>query len=411
MSRDLLQRHPVLRVLVYVTTIIVVLYAIGMVWGAVVHFGDIILMFFLAWIIAFILRPLTDYLQSRGLSRVLAVVVIYLCLLIAASGGIVLAVPVIQAQVNRVAGELTQTFAPGNFAVLTGRAIQWLHHLGLRTDQARALIAQLTSQLPSASTALSGSAVNAATALVGTIFSLLLDCVIVTMLSFYMMLDGDRLVERFVLRLPPAWQPDVALVRDRVETSFGGFLRAQLAVALIYGTLSGIILLALGQPNGLLFALLAGLLMLIPFIGNVLAIVPPALLVLLQAPDNEVLGKTIVALLALVVTQHLTLRLFAPQMRNVRMGVHPLVLVAALLVGAQEGGMWGALFAVPLAVVLASVLDVFFVRFQQASNLYPDITAPEATEEPSEQPVAPAMPPALPAESTARDEAPVHSPA
>jgi predicted PurR-regulated permease PerM len=405
MSRDLLQRHAILRVLLYVTTVIVVLYATGMVWSAVMHFGDIILMFFLAWIIAFILRPLATYLQQHGLSRVVAVVAIYLCLLTAMSGGIVLAVPVIQAQVNHVAAELTQTFAPANFTVLTNRAIQWLHRLGLSSAQARAIIDQLTSQIPSVSSTLSGRAVNAATALVSTIFSLLLDSVIVTMLSFYMMLDGDRLVERFVRRLPPSWQPDVAMVQDHIETSFGGFLRAQLAVALIYGTLSGLILLALGQPNGLLFALLAGLLMLIPFIGTVLAIVPPALLVLLQAPDNEVVGKLIVAVVALVVAQQVTLRLFAPQVHSVRVGVHPLVLVAALLVGAQEGGMWGALFAAPLAVVLASILDVFFVRFQQASSLYPEVT-PDAAPAPDEPPAV-APPLALPVETAERDEAPV----
>jgi predicted PurR-regulated permease PerM len=404
MPRDLLQRHAVLRVLLYVTTLIVVLYAIGMVWSAVIHFGDIILLFFLAWIIAFTLRPLATYLQRHGLSRVVAVVAIYLCLLAAMSGGIVLAVPIIQAQVNRVAAELTQTFAPANLTVLATRAIQWLHHLGLNNEQAHGIIAQLTSQLPSLSSTLSGRAVSAATALVSTIFSLLLDTVIVTMLSFYMMLDGDRLVERFVQRLPPSWQPDVALVQDRIETSFGGFLRAQLAVALVYGTLAGLILLALGQPNGLLFALLAGLLMLIPYIGTVLAIVPPALLVLLQAPDSEVVGKLVVALVALVLAQQVTLRLFAPQVRSVRMGVHPLVLVAALLVGAQEGGIWGALFAVPLAVVLASILEVFFARFQQASGLYPDLTT-EAP--PPDQPPDVAPPPAVPLESSARDEAPV----
>jgi predicted PurR-regulated permease PerM len=404
MSRDLLQRHAILRVLLYVTTVTVVLYAIRMVWSAVMHFGDIILMFFLAWIIAFILRPLATYLQQRGLSRVVAVVAIYLCLLTAAIGGIVLAVPVIQAQVNHVAAELTQTFAPANFSVLTARAIQSLRHLGLSNEQARAIIAQFTSQLPSVSNALSGRAVDAATTLVSTIFSLLLDCVIVTMLSFYMMLDGDRLVERFVHRLPPSWQPDVALLRDRIETSFGGFLRAQLAVGLIYGTLSGLILVALGQPNGLLFALLAGLLMLIPFVGNVLAIVPPTLLVLLQAPDNEVVGKLIVAVIALVVAQQLTMRLFAPQVLSVHIGVHPLVLVGALLVGAQEGGVWGALFAAPLAAVLASILDVFFVRFQQASALYPDVTAVEAT---PDQADAASPAPALPVGAPERDEATV----
>ena len=405
MSRDLLQRHAILRVLLYVTTLIVVLYAIRMAWSAAIHFGDIILLFFLAWIIAFILRPLATSLQRHGLSRVVAVVAIYLCLLAAMSGGIVLAVPVIQAQVNHVAAEVTQTFAPANLTVLTNRAIQWLHHLGLSNEQARGIIAQLTGQLPSLSSALSGRAVSAATALVSTIFSLLLDTVIVTMLSFYMMLDGDRLVERFVKRLPPSWQPDVAMVQDHIETSFGGFLRAQLAVALIYGTLSGLILLALGQPNGLLFAMLAGLLMLIPFIGTVLAVVPPALLVLLQAPDSEVVGKLVVALVALVVAQQVTLRLFAPQLQSVRMGVHPLVLVAALLVGAQEGGIWGALFAAPLTVVLASILDVFFVRFQAASSLYPDVTAADAPAPDQADDAAPS--PALPLGPSARDEAPV----
>lgn len=404
MSRDLLQRHAILRVLLYVTTVIVVLYAIRMVWGAVVHFGDIILMFFLAWIVAFILRPLATFLQQRGLSRVVAVVAIYLCLLTAATGGIVLAVPVIQAQVNHVAAELTLTFAPANFSVLTARAIQSLRRLGLSNEQARAIIAQFTSQLPSFSDSLSGRAVEAATTLVSTIFSLLLDCVIVTMLSFYMMLDGDRLVERFVHRLPPSWQPDVEILRDRIETSFGGFLRAQLAVGLIYGTLSGLILLALGQPNGLLFALLAGLLMLVPFIGNVLAIVPPALLVLLQAPDNEVIGKLVIAVIALVVAQQLTMRLFAPQVLSVHIGVHPLVLVGALLIGAQEGGVWGALFAAPLAALLASILDVFFVRFQQASNLYPDVIAAETV---SEQPEAVPSPLTLAVDAPERDEAPV----
>ncbi|HEX9413101.1 MAG TPA: AI-2E family transporter [Ktedonobacterales bacterium] len=374
MSRDLLQRHGVLRLLLYVTTIIVVLHAAQLIWSTVQHFSDAILIFFLAWIVYFILRPLATFLQRRGLPRVVAVIVIYCCLLGVATGSIVLAIPIIRSQVIHVAAELTTTFAPGNLTTLTTRAAAYLRGLGLSAKEARALVDQASGQVPAWTGALTSQAVDAATSLFGAIFSLLFDCVLVTMLSFYMMLDGDRLLRSAVRRLPPSWHPDVYMLQSQIELSFGGFLRAQLIVALVYGTLSGVVLVALGQPNGLLVAALAGLLMLIPFIGPFLAIVPPALLVLLQAPDNTVLRDLIIAVIALVIAQQITMKLVAPQVMSAHVGLHPLVLLAALLVGAQEGGIWGALFAAPLAAVVVSMLDVFFVRFQQSSSLYPDIT-------------------------------------
>jgi hypothetical protein len=67
---------------------------------------------------------------------------------------------------------------------------------------------------------------------------------------------------------------------------------------------------------------------------------------------------------------------------SAHVGIHPLLLFAALLVGAQEAGIWGAVFAGPIAAIVVATLDVFFIRFQQASPLYPDISPnPEDLEE------------------------------
>lgn len=385
MYRDLFERHAVLRLLLYMVTIITALYAGQMVWAMLLHFGDIILLFFLAWIVCFILQPLSAFLERRGLSRVVAVSAIYLSLLGVACGSIVLAIPLIQTQVGRVAAEVAVTLAPENVTTLTAHAVTNLHHLGLSAKDAQALVGQISSRIPQWTGAFTGQAVDATTAAAGAIVGLLFNTVLVTMLSFYMMLDGDRLVASFVKRLPPAWHPDIQLLQRKIETSFGGYLRAQLIVALLYGALTGISLLVLGQPNGLLFAVLAGLLMLVPFIGPFLAVVPPLILVILQSPNNEVVRNVIILLVCLVIAQQITMKLIAPSIMSAHVGLHPLVLFAALLVGAQEGGVWGALFAAPIAAVIVAMLDVFFLRFQQASNLYPEIL-PEYADLSAEEP-------------------------
>jgi predicted PurR-regulated permease PerM len=373
MQRDMLERHGVLRLLVVAVTVVAVLVAGQMIWGVIAHFGNVILPFFLAWVVSFILQPLCTVLERRGVPRLLAVSLIYLSLLGLVAGSIVLAIPVIQRQVGQLAGEITVTLAPANLATLGARATHYLESLGLSAKDAQSLVAQFSSQIPNLANGFSSQAVNFTTSAAGAIAGILVDLVLVFMLSFYMVLDGERLMESFVRRLPPAWHPDVRMLQKQVESSFGGFLRAQVIIALVYGILTWLILLLLGQPNGLLIAVLAGLIMLLPFIGPFLAVVPPAVLVILQSPSHDLLRNLVVLMIGLIIAQQLTMKLVAPMVMSAHVGLHPLVMFAALLIGAQEAGVWGALFAPPIAAVLFTMLDVFFQRFQRVSTLYPEI--------------------------------------
>jgi predicted PurR-regulated permease PerM len=374
MHRDMLERHGVLRLLVFALTVVAVLVAGQMLWGVIAHFGNVILPFFLAWVIRFILQPLCSVLERRGVPRLLAVGLIYLSLLGLVAGSIVLAIPVIQQQVEHLAGEITVTLAPDNLNTLAAHATRYLHSVGLSTKDAQSLVAQFSSQIPNWTSGLSTQAVNATTSAAGAIAGILVDLVLIFMLSFYMVLDGDRLMESFIRRLPPAWHPDVRMLQRQVESSFGGFLRAQVIIALVYGVLTWLILLLLGQPNGLLIAVLAGLIMLLPFIGPFLAVAPPAVLVLLQSPSHDLVRNLVILMIGLIIAQQLTMKLVAPMVMSAHVGLHPLIMFAALLIGAQEAGVWGALFAAPIAAVLFTMLDVFFQRFQRVSALYPEIT-------------------------------------
>jgi predicted PurR-regulated permease PerM len=359
----MLERHRVLRILLGLVTVLVAMWVLGIVWSVLASVADILLLFFLAWVITFILAPVSNFLISRKFPRVLAVSLVYIALLVVISGAIVLMVPAIQSQVTQLADEIKSDLSAERLATLNQSAIDVLLRFGFTAKDAQHIVSQISQQVPGWAGSLANDAVNFATTLVTSIMTLLFDAALVVIISFYMMLDGERLVKSIVAKLPPRWEPDFRMFRRQVNETFGGFFRAQIIIALIYGLFTWLVLLVLGQPNGFLASVLAGLIMMIPFIGSFGAFVPPLLLVLLQTPNDELIGKVLVLVLLLIVAQQIALQLIAPRVFGKTLGINPLILFAALLLGAKWGGVWGAFFAGPIVAVFATVGETFYDRF------------------------------------------------
>jgi predicted PurR-regulated permease PerM len=373
MTRDLLERHRSLRLLLGLVIVVLAIVAANLIWGMLVFFGDVILLFFLAWIIAFALEPVSIFLQRRNVPRTLAVTLIYLALLVVVSGGIVLAIPSIVEEVKLLGNEVMNAVAATT--TLNSTLIGALRRVGFTQKAAQDFANSLSQQLNGWALSATGDAVNTATGFLTSILTVIFDAFLVLILSFYMMLDGDRLVESVVLRLPPNWISEVRLFQRYVERIFGGFFRAQMTVGTIYGVLTWIMLALLGQANGLLVALLSGAIMLLPFIGPFLAIIPPVFLVLLQSPPHDLVRNLIVIIVLSVVFQQVVFQLIAPRVFGSQMGVHPLLLFAGLLVGAKVGGVWGAFFAGPIVAVVYAMLRVYYDRYSQKSPLFQETPA------------------------------------
>lgn len=390
---DVLERHRSLRVLIGFVLVILAVVLAQLAWSALVLFGDIILLFFLAWIVSFILDPVSLYLRRLGINRVLSVTLIYTALLVVISGGIVLTIPIIADEAKYLSREMTDALSATNINQLGSGAYDLLIRAGFKPGDAQNIVNQASSQVPQFVSNLGGQAVASATTLVTSVLGILFNTFLILILSFYMMLDGDRLIERFVLKLPPVWLPYVRLFQRNVEQIFGGFFRAQLTIGAIYGALTWFLLLILGQANGLLVALAAGIIMLLPLIGPPLSIVPPVALVLLQSDPSQVAGKLIVLVLLLIVAQNVVMQLIAPHVFRTTMGVHPLIIFGALLVGAKFGGVWGAFFAGPIVGVVYAMLAVAYERWAKSSSLFdpperpetpPALRAPDDTGQPAE---------------------------
>lgn len=379
MTRDLLDRHRSLRVLVLLLLAIVALYLLNLVWNVFVLFSDVILLFFLAWIVAFVLEPVSLLLQRRHVPRPLAVTLIYTALLVVVSGGIVLAIPSLEEEVRLLASEITTALSGANLESLNANAISTLRHLGFSQQNAHNIVDAVSGQIPGWIQALTNNAVNSTTSLFASILTVLFDAFLVLIVSFYMMLDGGRLTEHIIAKLPPRWVPDVRLFQRYVEQIFGGFFRAQLTLAAIYAVLTWLVLLLVGQGN-LLVALISGVLLLLPFIGTVLCLVPPVLLVLLQAPSDNLVWNLGISIGLLILAQNIVFQIIAPKVFGVHLGVHPLILFAALLVGTKVGGVWGAFFAGPFVAVGYAMLRVYYERFVKVSSLFaPEPPEPDET--------------------------------
>jgi predicted PurR-regulated permease PerM len=372
MQPDLLDRHRSLRVLVGLVIIVISIYLVTVIWHVMTVVGDIILLFFLAWVITFILDPLSSYLVKRGLSRVLAVSLVYLALLVVVSGVIVLAIPALQSQVAQVATQIQSELTGPNLSRLSSGVVRMLEGVGVSPKDAHNIVSQLVTQIPQKTQQATNQAIASASSLLSTIATFLFDASLVVIISFYMMLDGGRLIQSLCNKLPPSWEPDVRLFQGYVNDIFGGFFRAQLTVAGIYTFFTWIttwFILALRSSvpsvGGVSFlaALLGGIFMLLPFLGAFLAVVPPALLVVIQTPPDRLILKLVVLILLLGAWQHLVLNVLAPRIYGHHLGMDPIILFAALLLGAKEGGIWGAFFAAPIVAIAYAIFETFYDRF------------------------------------------------
>lgn len=375
MTRDLYERHAVVRLVVYAVAIIAVLYALGMLWGIVVHYDTIVVVLFLAWVIAFALQPLSVRLQRIGVPRILAVALIYLALLGLAVGSIFLTIFTIGPQAEHLGGVLSGLFATGNLDTLNETVTRILRGFGVSPRDTQEFINQAITQIQAMTGNLASQAITTAEVMVGGTVALIFNATLILILSFYMMLDGGALVERLIRRLPLAWVPNVRLFQHHVDTIFGGFLRAALVISLVYAALNWVVLAVLGYPAAVVVALLAGILLVVPWIGGVLAVIPPALLVFLDSPPSVAWRNVIILIIALVIAQLVTMNIVAPRVIGTNVGLHPLLVFAALLIGGREAGVWGVLFAPPFAALLVAMLDTFIERWQVRSGKYPNLDA------------------------------------
>jgi predicted PurR-regulated permease PerM len=321
-------------------------------------FGDIILVFFLAWLLAFILSPVVAGLTRLVpvLPRIGAVVLVYITLV----GAIVLIVVLIA---NALAQSIT-SFVAGvpslrdNLPTLLAPWQDWLKSLGF--DQVN-LVVQAQSfldNLATYATQLIGPLQQLAVASIGALGSLLL----VLILSLYMVADRDQIMSFFFRIVPPARTDEARLLERSVARSFGGFLRGQAILGVVYGAIAAFTSVALGLPYVAITSAAAGVLMAIPFFGPFVAWAPPVIVAFLVPGEHWLPAAILMGIGWLIV-----MNLLQPRLMMEAVGIHPIVVLGSVLIGSKIAGITGAIFGIPIAAVLSAFFFHFLAMTREPS--------------------------------------------
>jgi predicted PurR-regulated permease PerM len=349
-------RDPWLKALAIVLLLIGAVYLTGLVWQVASQFADIILLFFLAWIISFSLEPVVNFLKLRlGLARTAAVVATYATVLIAVTLAIIQLVPRLSRQVALFVEDLPLYFGWINGELLRLQSTLALHGI-LLSPESLLSYQEVVRQVESHGPSFVANTVGVATSMA----SLLFQAFIVLILSFYMTLDGERISAAALAVVPANYRPDARYFLASVDRAFAGFMRGQLVQAAIYGLGTAVVMSVAGLDLVLLPSLIAGLSMLIPMIGPVLAILLPLVITAATQPDSF-LG----VLLALFVLQQIVINVLSPRLMGHSVGLHPLLVFFAVFGGARVAGIWGAVFGVPIVAVAATMASFYRASLEE----------------------------------------------
>ncbi|MFZ3062627.1 MAG: AI-2E family transporter [Actinomycetota bacterium] len=300
--------------------------------------------FIFALLIVFILKPLLAFLEERGLPRSLALVLTYLFFFAILIVILFFLVPVIVSEVN--------AFVKA-FPSLARAAERAIRGYQARYQTVR-IPPQATKMLDSALSGLQDSTIRFLSNLPGftvSLLSLILDFVLAPLIAFFILIDRDRIGQAIISLIPKSLKDEGLYLARRLNTAIEGYLRIMLLLAVIVGIFSSIGLSVMGIPYAVLLGFFAGFVQIIPYLGPILAIIPPALIALFTKST----WFAVAVIIYLTVLTQVGSLVLAPVLLRQHVGLHPVWVIFALLLGGALFGFWGVVLAIPVAAVIYEI--------------------------------------------------------
>jgi predicted PurR-regulated permease PerM len=325
--------------------------------------APVLMPFAVAAMLAYLGDPLADRLERLGLNRMWAATIVFVVIMVAVVGVLLLLIPLIARQVENLINNLPRY---GDWAQNT--VWPWLQarlHLDPHTFDSDRLLTAIKEHMASIG--------GVATAVLGKvsrsglgIAMWLTNLVLIPVVAFYLLRDWDRLVARIDGMLPRSIQPTIAYLASESDKILGAFVRGQLLVMLALGVFYGAGLGVVGLTVGPLIGMVAGLLSFVPYLGFIIGFVAAIIAALVQYGDWT---HVLLVCGVFVIGQLLEGYVLVPKLVGDKIGLHPVAVIFAVLAGGYLFGFLGVLLALPAASVIMVLLRYLIERYRM-SELY-----------------------------------------
>jgi predicted PurR-regulated permease PerM len=299
---------------------------------------DVLLLIFIAIVIIAALEPMVDWAESRKIPRLLSTSFLYLVFLGLIGLVFYLLIPPLVEQIGNLANNL-----PDYVSKITPIYHQIANHL----PNWQQILENISRQLGQ----ISGSIFSVGAVIFGGIFSL----ITVLVLSFYALVGKTRLNQFIVYLFPENKQKRVLEIIHKIIAKIGQWFRGQLLLSFTMGVLVTVVLYVLGVPYALTIGVIGAILEVIPFIGATLTGAIAVILALLAGSWI----KALLAVVAYIILQEIETHFLVPKIMGKAVGLSPIIIIVALLIGGKIAGIIGALIAIPVAAAISILIIEF----------------------------------------------------
>lgn len=301
--------------------------------------------FLIAAFITYLLNPIIEKIQSHGVHRGLAVFIIYAIFFGGIGFGLYRGIPIFIDELKDFSD---------NAPLFTEQYRQWIDHIQTGT-----------SSLPNGVQERINDGIEmleiAVDRFVGKVMNGLLNLVnisviiaLIPFIAFYMIKDYDAIRKACWYLTPRKWRHKGLHFLKEVDESLGAYIRGQLFVCFLIGTVSALLFWMIGMKYALLLGMIIGITNVIPYFGPIIGAFPAVMI----AATTSV-KMVIITLVIVLGLQFLEGNLLGPIIVGKTLQMHPLVIMFALLVGGEIGGIIGLILIVPLfAIIKVAIVQV-----------------------------------------------------
>jgi len=345
---------------------------IWLIWGVIaflflsfiVAVKSILLPFILGMLAAYLLDPLADKLEEKNFSRTSATALITVIFFVAATAGLVTLVPLLYHQIEGLMSDL-----PGYIDFLksfyASKVVPLQQKLsgGAAAVQTTDIAAEIMKSFSDVIKKIAVGVLKSGKTVLGLV-SLF---VITPVVTFYLLRDWDRIIEKFEALLPRQHQDTVQEQLSIIDKTLSGFIRGQLTVCSMLGTFYAITLWFAGLKYAVMIGLLAGILIIIPYVGTIFSGILAIGLAYAQFEGDPLRVGIIAGIF--IFGQIVEGNFLTPKIVGDKVGLHPVWLIFGMMAGGALIGFVGVLLAVPLTAVLGVVIR-FVIEQYKDSELY-----------------------------------------
>jgi len=319
----------------------------------IVAWGSAFVPFAISIVIAYILDPFVVFLMRRlRMPRTLAVVLVFLLFLVIFGLLVAFLYPMLANGVSSITRTVTDNEA--KISQFLKDAENWLEQmdLPLAIDSGK-LVSSLFAEAETFLKHFFGELSSFAISIIGSIPLLIL----IPLIIFYLLKDKEKIFDVLKKYTRDDNEARIRIVFDEVNTRLGGYVKGQVFLSGIVAVITTLAMLLFDVPYAVLIGLANGVLNVIPYFGPVIGAVPA---VILELASFTTTGHFLGVVIFFVAMNILVSTILSPKIFAHATNLHPVVVLLALFVGATAMGMMGMIVAIPVAIVLQTLIRIIF---------------------------------------------------